>query len=31
VATERLQNIDKVFARMRTGDIQGRIVTDFQE
>jgi len=30
VATERLENINNVFARMRTGDIQGRIVIDFQ-
>ena len=31
VATERLENINNVFARMHAGDIQGRIVIDFQE
>ena len=30
VAAERLENINAVFARMRAGDIQGRIVIDFQ-
>ena len=30
VATEHLENINDVFARMRTGDIQGRIVIDFR-
>jgi propanol-preferring alcohol dehydrogenase len=28
VATERLENINEVFGRMRAGDIQGRIVLD---
>ena len=31
VATERIENINNVFARMRAGDIQGRIVIDFQK
>jgi len=31
VAAERLENINQIFARMRAGDIQGRIVIDFQE
>ena len=31
VATERLENINNIFARMHAGDIQGRIVIDFQE
>lgn len=31
VATERLENINDVFTRMRAGDIQGRIVIDFQK
>jgi propanol-preferring alcohol dehydrogenase len=31
VATERLENINDIFARMHAGDIQGRIVIDFQE
>ena len=30
VATERLENINDIFARMHAGDIQGRIVIDFQ-
>ena len=30
VATERLESINEVFSRMRAGDIQGRIVIDFQ-
>ena len=30
-ATERLENINQVFARMRAGDIEGRIVLDFQK
>ena len=29
VATERLENINEVFSRMRAGDIQGRIVIGF--
>jgi D-arabinose 1-dehydrogenase-like Zn-dependent alcohol dehydrogenase len=29
VATERLENINEVFSRMRAGDIQGRIVMAF--
>jgi hypothetical protein len=28
--TEKLENINEVFARMREGDIQGRIVIGFQ-
>jgi alcohol dehydrogenase, propanol-preferring len=31
VATERLENINDIFARMHAGDIQGRIVIDFQK
>jgi propanol-preferring alcohol dehydrogenase len=31
VAAERLENINQIFARMRAGDIQGRIVIDFRE
>jgi propanol-preferring alcohol dehydrogenase len=31
VATERLENINRVFARMRAGDIQGRVVIDFRQ
>ena len=31
VATEKLENINDVFARMRKGDIQGRIVLDFEQ
>ena len=31
IATERLENINKVFARMHAGDIEGRIVIDFQK
>jgi propanol-preferring alcohol dehydrogenase len=31
VATDRLENINDVFTRMRAGDIQGRIVIDFQK
>lgn len=30
VATDTLENINEVFARMHKGDIQGRIVLDFQ-
>jgi propanol-preferring alcohol dehydrogenase len=30
VATERLENINSIFSRMHAGDIQGRIVIDFQ-
>ena len=30
VATERLENINNIFARMHAGNIQGRIVIDFQ-
>lgn len=30
VATERLENINAIFERMHKGDIQGRIVIDFQ-
>ncbi|MGZ8268645.1 MAG: alcohol dehydrogenase AdhP [Burkholderiales bacterium] len=30
VSTERLENINNIFARMHAGDIQGRIVIDFQ-
>lgn len=30
VSTERLENINQIFGRMRAGDIQGRIVIDFQ-
>jgi propanol-preferring alcohol dehydrogenase len=30
VATDRLENINDIFARMHAGDIQGRIVIDFQ-
>ena len=30
IATDKLENINKVFARMHAGDIQGRIVIDFQ-
>jgi len=31
VATERLENINDIFSRMRAGDIQGRIVIDFRK
>jgi len=31
VATERLESINEIFSRMRAGDIQGRMVIDFQE
>lgn len=31
VSTERLENINAVFTRMRAGDIQGRIVIDFRK
>jgi propanol-preferring alcohol dehydrogenase len=31
VATERLENINQIFARMHAGDIEGRIVIDFQK
>ena len=31
IATERLENINQIFARMHAGDIQGRIVIDFQK
>jgi len=30
IATDKLENINNVFARMHAGDIQGRIVIDFQ-
>jgi propanol-preferring alcohol dehydrogenase len=30
IATDKLENINKIFARMHAGDIQGRIVIDFQ-
>jgi propanol-preferring alcohol dehydrogenase len=30
VASDRLENINQIFARMHAGDIQGRIVIDFQ-
>jgi propanol-preferring alcohol dehydrogenase len=30
-ATEPLENMNQVFARMRAGDIEGRIVIDFQK
>jgi propanol-preferring alcohol dehydrogenase len=30
VATDSLENINQIFARMHTGDIEGRIVIDFQ-
>ena len=31
VAADRLENINHIFSRMRAGDIQGRIVIDFQK
>ena len=31
VATERLENINDIFSRMHAGDIQGRVVIDFQK
>ena len=31
VASERLESINDIFSRMRAGDIQGRVVIDFQE
>ena len=31
VSTQRLEDINKIFARMHAGDIQGRIVIDFEE
>ncbi len=31
VATEPLENINQIFARMHAGDIEGRIVIDFQK
>jgi propanol-preferring alcohol dehydrogenase len=31
VSTERLEDINRIFARMHAGDIQGRIVIDFEE
>ena len=31
VASERLESINDIFSRMRAGDIQGRIVIDFQK
>jgi alcohol dehydrogenase, propanol-preferring len=31
VAAERLENVNQIFDRMRAGDIQGRIVIDFQK
>jgi len=30
VATEKLQDINEVFTRMRRGEIEGRIVLDFE-
>ena len=30
IATEPLENINRIFARMHAGDIEGRIVIDFQ-
>ena len=30
IATDNLENINKIFARMHAGDIQGRIVIDFR-
>ena len=30
VSTERLENINRIFARMHAGEIQGRVVIDFQ-
>ena len=30
IATDKLENINKIFARMHAGDIQGRIVIDFE-
>lgn len=31
IATETLDNINDVFARMHQGDIEGRVVIDFQK
>jgi len=31
IATDRLENINDIFARMHKGDIQGRIVIDFEK
>jgi alcohol dehydrogenase, propanol-preferring len=31
VATARLESINDIFSRMRAGDIQGRMVIDFQK
>lgn len=31
VSSERLENINRIFARMHAGDIQGRIVIDFRQ
>ena len=31
VATKPLENINQIFARMHAGDIEGRIVIDFQK
>jgi propanol-preferring alcohol dehydrogenase len=31
VATERLENINHVFARIAPGDIQGRVAIDFRQ
>ena len=31
VATGRLESINQIFSRMRAGDIQGRMVIDFQK
>ena len=31
VATEPLENINQIFTRMHAGDIEGRIVIDFQK
>jgi propanol-preferring alcohol dehydrogenase len=30
IATDKLENINKIFARMHAGDIEGRIVIDFE-
>jgi propanol-preferring alcohol dehydrogenase len=31
IATEQLENINDIFSRMHKGDIQGRIVIDFEK
>ena len=31
IATEPLENVNDIFARMRAGNIDGRIVIDFQQ